>query len=75
MFQSEYTLFNKINWFRGQYRSEQKMGAAFRATDFSQSVRHVDVPVFLFQGRRDWQTPTSLVERYLAELDAPLKEL
>ncbi|MAP03928.1 MAG: hypothetical protein CME48_02960 [Halieaceae bacterium] len=32
------------------------------------------VPVFIFQGERDWQTPTSLVKPWFASLSAPHKE-
>ena len=33
-----------------------------------------DVPVFIFQGEHDWQTPTTLVKPWFSELKAPYKE-
>jgi pimeloyl-ACP methyl ester carboxylesterase len=48
-------------------------------------LRHVDfindpeytsfeVPIFIFQGEHDWQTPTSLVKPWFAKVEAPYKE-
>ncbi|HEY2707151.1 MAG TPA: alpha/beta hydrolase [Caulobacteraceae bacterium] len=34
-----------------------------------------EIPVFFIQGAEDIQTPTSLVEEYFAEIDAPTKQL
>ena len=33
-----------------------------------------DVPMFIFQGEHDWQTPTTLVKPWFAKLEAPHKE-
>lgn len=33
-----------------------------------------DVPIFIFQGAHDWQTPTTLVVPWFAELTAPHKD-
>jgi len=33
-----------------------------------------DVPMFIFQGEHDWQTPTTLVKEWFAQVEAPYKE-
>ena len=33
-----------------------------------------EVPVFIFQGEHDWQTPTTLVRDWFARIEAPHKE-
>ena len=59
--QEEFNLFDKINWIRGQIRSERILGPVFREVDFRISATNFEVPVFIAQGRYDMQTPTSLV--------------
>lgn len=43
--------------------------------DFRTSVNQVDVPVYFFTGRHDYDTPFSLVEQYYDKLSAPTKEI
>ena len=44
-------------------------------TDFpSDPDKKYDVPVFIFQGEHDWQTPTTLVKPWFKKLEAPHKE-
>lgn len=43
--------------------------------DFRTSVNQVDVPVYFFTGRHDYDTPFSLVEQYYDVLSAPKKEI
>ncbi len=73
--QEEYGVLDKINWFRGQLKSERLLGPAFRRVDLRQRIRSVEVPVYFFQGTHDWQTPTVLVEEYVEALRAPHKQL
>jgi pimeloyl-ACP methyl ester carboxylesterase len=45
-------------------------------TDISfQSVRKMDVPVYLFLGRHDWTTPTAPVTRWFERVTAPSKDI
>ncbi len=73
--QPEYNFIDKINWVRGQYRSERLLGSDFRKVDFRNSAAHLKVPIFIIQGKHDMQTPTSLVRDYFEKLQAPEKEL
>ena len=43
--------------------------------DFRTQVTQVDVPVYFFTGRHDYDTPFELVEEYYDVLDAPIKEI
>jgi len=43
--------------------------------DFRSQAREVDVPVFFFAGRHDYDTPSELVEGYFYALGAPYKEM
>ena len=43
--------------------------------DFREDVTSVDVPVYFFTGRHDYDTPFELVEKYFPVLDAPIKEI
>lgn len=71
----EYNLWDKVNWVRGQLRSERLVMAETLRADFRETAARLDVPVFFLQGVHDRQTVTSLVEDYYDELEAPHKEL
>ncbi len=45
------------------------------AIDLSKEIPAVRVPVFFFQGRHDYNTPSFLVEEYYNALNAPVKDL
>ncbi len=71
----EYALIDKVNWIRGQLRSERILGPEFRKIDFRETAKKLDVPIFIAQGKHDMQTPTSLVIEYFDLLQSPLKRL
>ncbi len=73
--QEEYNLMDKINWVRGQYRSEKILGPVFRKVNFKETAKNLKTPIYFIQGKHDWQTPTELVEEYFKILNAPLKKL
>jgi pimeloyl-ACP methyl ester carboxylesterase len=39
--------------------------------DFAKTVPKIQVPVYFFVGRHDFNTPSALLEGYFDELDAP----
>ena len=43
--------------------------------DFRTRVPEVEIPVYFFTGRHDYDTPFKLVEQYLEVLNAPKKEI
>jgi pimeloyl-ACP methyl ester carboxylesterase len=50
------------------------IGASIRS-NLSETARSFALPYFVIQGRHDTFTPTPLVERYFAQVEAPAKEL
>ena len=73
--QEEYNILDKINWVRGQYKSERVLGPEFRAVNFIDTAIILRAPIYLIQGLHDWQTPTKLVEEYFKTLQAPQKRM
>lgn len=51
-----------------------RMWPQLAAISFS-GVKHIEVPVLLFLGRHDRVSSSHIAEQWLADLDAPLKEL
>ena len=43
--------------------------------DFLKEIKKFDIPIFFIAGKYDFVTPTSLVQKFYDELDAPKKEL
>ena len=73
--QKDHNVFEKIRFFLGHVFSERHLGLDFRRINFLETASKSRVPVFLIQGKHDWQTPTVLVEKYYNILEAPKKEL
>jgi len=67
----EYTLLDGWRFLRGRDFSEETMYAERLGTDLERDIRRVDIPVYFFAGRFDYNTPSELVERYFRELEAP----
>jgi proline iminopeptidase len=53
---------------------EYTLGTRLHVDPLSQ-VRRLEVPVFIFLGRHDFNTPTSLVEEWASRLQAPRVEI
>ena len=75
LFSREYTLTDRINFFRGIFGSLQLLGPQLLEVDLFQSVREIAVPVFLIEGRHDHEAPSEIAERYFDSLKAPSKQL
>ena len=73
--QSEYNFLDKINWVRGQIRSEKILGPVFRKVDFRITAKSFELPIYIAQGKYDMQTPTSLVIDWFHNIEASHKEL
>jgi pimeloyl-ACP methyl ester carboxylesterase len=71
-----YSLTDKIRWFRGgRFSMRHLMKPENIQVNLFDRVPELRVPVFLLQGRHDYQTTFSVAERYLDTLKAPLKRL
>jgi pimeloyl-ACP methyl ester carboxylesterase len=71
----EYGLVDKINHTRGLMQSFEVVYLQLQELDFTTQATELDVPVYIFAGRNDVNTISSLVEEYFNVLEAPHKEL
>jgi len=70
----EYTLGEKINMWRGKFRSGASiLWDTMLATDLSQQVPEFDVPVYFFHGLYDYTCSYSEARSYFEQLKAPVK--
>ena len=61
-------------YYRGTFHCLEQLWPQVVALKFDETVKKIDVPVFLFQGDHDRNTPTELVEPWFEKLEAPYKE-
>jgi len=71
----EYTLRDVLNVKKGADLVAREMRYDLEPKPLEGEIQKVDVPVFLFLGRHDFNTPSQLAAAYLGRLDAPLKGL
>lgn len=71
----EYGLIDKVNHTRGLIESFTAVYPQLEDLDFMAQAQRLEVPVYVFAGRDDVNAMSSLVERWVAALDAPHKEL
>ena len=67
----DYSLYDARKFFRGQDFSSSNMYEESRKTNLFEQVPRIDVPVYFFTGRHDYNSPFEEVERYYEALDAP----
>ena len=75
VFSREYTLIDRVNFFRGIFRSLEALFPELSKTDLFAQVPEVGVPVYFCLGRHDYEVPSVLSARYLEALKAPRKQL
>ena len=75
LFSREYTLRDRINFFRGILGSMRLLWPQLLEIDLSASTPRLNVPVFFVEGRHDWEAPSQIAEKYFHSLLAPSKEL
>jgi pimeloyl-ACP methyl ester carboxylesterase len=72
----EYTLAEKVNLWRGKVYSRSRdfsLWDRMQATDLTQQVTKLVIPVYFFHGKYDYTCAYPLARTYLEELKAPLK--
>jgi len=74
-FAPEYGLLDKVNYLRGLYETYTFLYPQLKDLDFTTQANKLEVPVYFFEGRKDVNAMTSLVEHYYSGLQAPHKEL
>jgi pimeloyl-ACP methyl ester carboxylesterase len=70
----EYTLETKINYLRGMNFSKNHLWDVIMKTNMFKSVPSQDIPVYILQGRFDYQTSYVVAKAYFDSLQAPVKK-
>jgi pimeloyl-ACP methyl ester carboxylesterase len=68
----EYRLGDYIAWVNGSTRGSGPMWEHTLTYNMLRDVLHLELPVYFFSGRNDYNTPLDLVVEYYKALDAPL---
>jgi pimeloyl-ACP methyl ester carboxylesterase len=71
----EYTLVDRVNFFRGILQSVDAVFPELYRTDLFVEVPEVEIPVYFCLGRHDYEVPSILAARYFEALNAPRKQL
>jgi len=69
----EYTLSEKVNIWRGKLFSMRSLRNTMFATNLTQQVTALDLPVYFFHGRYDYTCSYTLAKDYFEKLKAPIK--
>ncbi len=67
----EYSISDFIAWFSGANRGSGLMWKPLLSYNTIQQVPQLLVPAYYFNGRKDYNTPLELLEKYFKVLDAP----
>lgn len=69
----EYDLSSKINYMKANMQALEALWPTVMTNNLFLSVPEVGAPVYVFQGRYDYQTPYALARQYYDSLKAPVK--
>jgi pimeloyl-ACP methyl ester carboxylesterase len=69
----EYTLGEKIALWRGKFVSDKILWDKMIATDLTQQIQKLDLPIYFFHGKYDYTVSYPLAKAYLDELQAAIK--
>lgn len=72
---SEYTLFDKVNFFRGIFSTVRLVFPELMTVNLMEQAPSLKVPVYFALGKHDYEAPFMLAEQYFKILEAPCKEL
>jgi len=75
LFGPEYTLETRLSFPACFTASTDAMWGDVGAVDFQAEIPRLEVPVYFFTGRHDWNTPYPLVEEWAEVLEAPSVEI
>ena len=67
----EYKTRDYLAWLRGANRGSGPMWEASQKFRASEAAPEIDIPVYFFNGKNDYNTPLELVREYYTELKAP----
>jgi pimeloyl-ACP methyl ester carboxylesterase len=69
----QYTVGEKLALWRGKFASDKLLWDKTIATDLTQQVQKLDLPVYFFHGKYDYTVSYPLAKAYLDRLQAPIK--
>jgi pimeloyl-ACP methyl ester carboxylesterase len=72
---TEYTLFDKVNFFRGIFSSVRLIWPELMRINLMELALSLKVPVYFVSGKHDYEAPHMLTEQYFKMLEAPSKEM
>ena len=72
---AEYTLGTRLRYFSCLTESIEALWHEVGTIDFMTDIPRLEIPVYFFTGRHDWNTPFPLVEEWAATLKAPHLEI
>jgi len=75
VFSREYTVLDRINFFRGVLQSVRALYPELSRIDLFVEVPEVKIPVYFCLGRHDYEVPSVLSAKYFEALKAPRKQL
>jgi pimeloyl-ACP methyl ester carboxylesterase len=75
VFSREYTMLDRINFFRGVFQSVDALYPELSRIDLFVQVPEVKIPVYFCLGRHDHEVPSVLSAQYFEALKAPRKQL
>ena len=70
----EYTFKDKINFMPASLYSLEKLWPDVININLSNEIDSMQIPVYIFQGKYDYQTPYVLAKEFYDQLKAPKKE-
>jgi len=70
----EYTMGEKMNFMKAGMFSVKYLWPAVIRGNLFRDIDSMKIPVYIFQGKYDYQTPTILAKRFYDQLKAPEKE-
>jgi pimeloyl-ACP methyl ester carboxylesterase len=70
----EYTFIDKINFVPASLYSLEKLWPDVINKNLSDEIDSMQIPVYIFQGKHDYQTPYVLARTFFEQLKAPEKE-
>ena len=71
----EYSISDLIGYIKGYKFVLRNMWKEIGTTDFEKTCTEFKAPIFIFDGRLDYNTPSELVEHWFNMIQAPIKEL
>ena len=70
----EYSLGDVAKYTRGALALTDKLWKDVVSLRFDEEIKKLEMPVVITQGRHDFNTPSSIAEKWFGQLDAPFKK-